>query len=513
MSMQGNCSRCGHTASLENISSDKLCKPCLIFKYEKYKEQCMPQCARFEAFLDGYKKQIDNISPLLNSNLENTKQVKQIIEDTYSNQIRNLNNEKTTLLALVDECTRDNLKFSDFKSQLNAISQNINAFKNPNQNLYQDNVLSNLIKNFEENFGKMRNIEENFNTLYARPVKKIEKFEPVSTSSQKLIGTLSISEQMVRSSPSSVLSNLPNMFSPIRENTQPLGNTNLNNLQKWKAKAIDNPNLDIEIGKIPAHLTNFRNYMFLLDEKDTLLVFTLTSNNQFEFKRKSKSPIKTARNIAANLNYFAMSYINIDKSCCKKLNLKPCGVALFPRNADIVDFNTVISIELGSSENFVHPVGIALNTDCVFVCDQVRKSVYKISIQNGQILAKFNVPEGNPYKLSINNDYLVLSDTALHRISLHRLSNLEMINKITIEQSDDTNGPYGIYLTNDNLIFFKNYQSSQLVLMDIYLNNQTVFKNIPNGIEGFTMLECLQQFLVVGVVEKNIPKLICYLMN
>ena len=56
MSFQGNCSRCNQIGSLE--TAERLCKPCLIFKYEQYRSECLPQCARFEGFLDSYKKQI-----------------------------------------------------------------------------------------------------------------------------------------------------------------------------------------------------------------------------------------------------------------------------------------------------------------------------------------------------------------------------------------------------------------------------------------------------------------------
>lgn len=56
MSFQGTCSRCNQIGSLE--TTERLCKPCLIFKYEQYRKESLPKCAHFEAFLDSYKHQI-----------------------------------------------------------------------------------------------------------------------------------------------------------------------------------------------------------------------------------------------------------------------------------------------------------------------------------------------------------------------------------------------------------------------------------------------------------------------
>lgn len=312
---------------------------------------------------------------------------------------------------------------------------------------------------------------------------------------------------------------MPSLLGPLQQaNTR---NTNNNIIDKWIQKSTEIPCQSVGIKKIPAYLTSFRNYLFCLaensshgilnsDDKKTLFVFTISSNNEFELVSNTIFPIKNVQNIAVNLNHFAITYINLDSKTSKKLNIKPSGVVLFSRSLATVDLHTPCQINIGSSENFIHPIGIALNNDFIFVCDKSLKTIFKINIQNQSVEAQFSVPEGSPYKISINDNYLVLTDIGQHRLSVHSISNLSIINHLTIEQSNE-NGPYSVYVTNDNIIFFKNYKNSQLVAVDIYLNNQTVFHKIPKGIEDFTVLECVQQILVVGVFDKNQSKLICYI--
>lgn len=58
MSTEGFCIRCKQNSKLERITDEVLCKPCLIFKYEKYRDQYMPQCNRLENVIASYKQEI-----------------------------------------------------------------------------------------------------------------------------------------------------------------------------------------------------------------------------------------------------------------------------------------------------------------------------------------------------------------------------------------------------------------------------------------------------------------------
>ncbi|RNA31762.1 hypothetical protein BpHYR1_006103 [Brachionus plicatilis] len=135
MSTEGFCLRCKNNARLERIGDEILCKPCLIFKYEKYRDECMPHCNRLEVVLASYKNEIDNLHSQISENLTNANRVAEAIERTYANQLKLMNDEKKRLLALVEEGRRDYSKFSDFINQLDRISHDINEFKNPSQNM------------------------------------------------------------------------------------------------------------------------------------------------------------------------------------------------------------------------------------------------------------------------------------------------------------------------------------------------------------------------------------------
>lgn len=44
---------------------------------------------------------------MLNSNLNEINHVRQLVEETYNKQLVNLNNEKNSLIAILDDCKRD----------------------------------------------------------------------------------------------------------------------------------------------------------------------------------------------------------------------------------------------------------------------------------------------------------------------------------------------------------------------------------------------------------------------
>ena len=44
---------------------------------------------------------------MLNNNINEINHVRQIVEETYNNQLKNLNNEKNSLLAILDDCKKD----------------------------------------------------------------------------------------------------------------------------------------------------------------------------------------------------------------------------------------------------------------------------------------------------------------------------------------------------------------------------------------------------------------------
>lgn len=231
--------------------------------------------------------------------------------------------------------------------------------------------------------------------------------------------------------------------------------SNLNNFTKWINNTQVNPYLEISIDKMPAHMTSYRNYLFSVNEAEYLTLFKITSNNQIIHVNNYKIPIPNVRGIAANKNYFGITYSDLNKHQLKNKNYKANGCMLFRRDSDIISFMDEIIIELDEKEDFKGPVGIALNEDYLFVCDKTLRSIFKIDLKKRTVLIKVNVFDGEPYKISINRNYVVVTDTYQHHLNIYDIEDMVLIKNLFIDQPDARNGPYGVSITDDNLIFLK----------------------------------------------------------
>ena len=147
------------------------------------------------------------------------------------------------------------------------------------------------------------------------------------------------------------------------------------------------------------------------------------------------------------------------------------------------------------------------------MCDKELRAVFKIDIKTNMVIKRVDVPNGEPWKVSLNKNYVVVTDTLRHSLNVYEVETMALLKDTIIEQPDGKNGPFAVAITNDNLIFVKNYPDKQLVLLNFDLTEQVLFKDrrVRSGIQGFTLLECFNQTLVVGVAEKKgVYKLICY---
>ena len=327
---------------------------------------------------------------------------------------------------------------------------------------------------------------------------------------------------------SNAVANTAHMFSNVslRERiSSPLdmdytnSKTNKNTFSNWIDKRNRAPGLEITIDRAPLYLCSHRNYLFSVDDKERLLLFSATSTDSFEFVLAYDIPLppKSVRSIAANTSFFALTYsINQEKEkkfLSKEKKLKPNGVALYTREKHVINFKEPLIIESSHGESFESPVGIALNEAHVFVCDSKLKTIFKFDIRRSECLRRIRLTDGGePYKLSLNQNYLILSDTLNHNLNLYDADNLGLIKSLFIDQADRKNGPYTVHLTSDNCIFYKNHVAGQLSLIDVDLQSNHVFNRIEDQIQGFTVIECSNnQILVVGCIEKNNRfKLVCY---
>ena len=190
--------------------------------------------------------------------------------------------------------------------------------------------------------------------------------------------------------------------------------------------------------------------------------------------------------------------------------MKPSGVVLYRKDGERIDFSNEKIIDIGYE--FKNPNGIAVNNDYVFVCDRELRVVFKIDIKSGNLIKRIDIPNGEPYKISLNKNYVVVTDIVQHSLNVYEIETLSALKNLIIEQPDGRNGPFTVFITDDNIIFIKNYQDSQLIVFNFDLNNKYVFKKIKDQIQGLTVLQAYNQMLIVGVTEKvESYKLLCYI--
>jgi hypothetical protein len=361
---------------------------------------------------------------------------------------------------------------------------------------------------------------------------------------QKLIGDLRVIDRPINAH-ASIQSTLRNMVDPMVETTRMLshasieprpGNlypnvysaaspqpraapvqaaakTNEANFEHWRQRSLQNPILEIIIDKAPIFLASHRNFLFVVDEKDMLSLFTMDSSNKFNHENNFKIPIPKLRAIAASQNYFGVTFSELEPKQLKNKRYKQNGVVLFARDLSIINFTGEIIYELKNGEAFVAPIGIAINDESLFVCDKALKAVFKFNLKTKEVTNRINMDGGGePYKLSVNRDFLVVTDPVTHLLKLFNANTFALIKNLAIDQPDKRNGPFTVAITSDNIIFFKNYAESQLTFVDMNLSNEQVFTRITENIQGFTILENgHSQTLVIGCTDKkNNFKLVCF---
>jgi hypothetical protein len=291
--------------------------------------------------------------------------------------------------------------------------------------------------------------------------------------------------------------------------------TNQISFNNWKSKSTREPNLEVLIDKPPLYLCSYRQYLFSVDDKERLLVFNATSSNNIEFILCYDIPLpeKSVRSIGVNSSFFALTYsiaVDKDKKFLKDKKLKPNGVLLYPRDQHVINFKEPKFIQLNTGEEFVAPIGISMNENYAFICDRGLKALFKFDIRRSDCLRRINI-DGEPYKLSINKNYLILSDTLNHHLNLYDTENLGLIKYVFLEQADGKNGPFTVHLSSDNVVFYKNQIAAQLSFLDINLEDNNIFSKIKDQIQGFTVMECAtNQILVTGCIGKKGYKLVCY---
>ena len=285
-------------------------------------------------------------------------------------------------------------------------------------------------------------------------------------------------------------------------------------LLKWKTKAANRPTEELVMDKefVPHYLSKFRNYLFCMNETGNIYIFTISTKHTIEFKNVSKIDVPKIKSIAVNCFYFGLTYSKLEAKEVKKLkNVKSSGVILFKRENDLI--KTTEMKEINISEELKSPVGLALNEKYAFVCDQELRCVFKIEIQTNTVANKIHLSDGEPYGCSINKDYLLITDTLKHRLCLFNIESFKNIHNLQVKQDDNLNGPFDCYLGENNLILYKNYKDSQLVVTDTDFeeNEQYCFEKIKSLTSFSFFDDSSNQVLICGFsVSKKSFKLITY---
>lgn len=371
-----------------------------------------------------------------------------------------------------------------------------------------------MVHKFEQSFELGQNIEKKYSDLLREPVRTIERYDrgPKFPAETRYFGQIFVTD-----------SKNERTLAPIQETVHVLGSATLKeqyeknapSYDKWIKISSEVPTMTVKFDKEPAFLAAYRNMLFVVNDKSDLTLLSISNQNNFEVRGNFKIPIPTVRSIAVNANYFGITYTDLDKRIMKQKHYKPHGINLYQRTVDLVDFNMERKFELDVAE-FIFPIGLALDADFLYVCDKGLKAVFKMDINKGSTVARIDYPKGQPYKLAVNKSYLVVTDPVQHLLNVYDVKNLRFISNVNLEQPKAKNGPFSVYITDDDTIFFKNYADSQLAIVDIHLNQHCVFTKITSSIQGFTVLECLNnhKILVVGsIIKNNDYKLICFLVN
>ena len=392
-------------------------------------------------------------------------------------------------------------------------------------------MVKNMVEKYTKSIDSVQKVNQNYLSIINAPLKCVERFDPVlpPKPDTRYIGRISTTQQNLTVSTNNFfgLNDLAKKIDPVKETIKNLtAATNIfplipsrleklnvsekvnTNFDVWANKTEAEPTIEIGFDRSPVHLTTFRNYLYCLDDQDCLTVLAISSTNDIQKKDFLKMPLP-CQGLAVNMDYIGVTFTNLNKKYLKNKQLRPSGVVLYRKDGERVDFSNEKIIDIGYE--FKNPNGIAMNNDYVFVCDRELRAVFKIDIKSGNLIKRIDIPNGEPYKISLNKNYVVVTDIVQHSLNVYEIETLSALKNLIIEQPDGRNGPFTVFITDDNIIFIKNYQDSQLIVFNFDLNNKYVFKKIKGQIQGLTVLQVYNQMLVVGITEKRQSyKLLCY---
>lgn len=199
-------------------------------------------------------------------------------------------------------------------------------------------MITMMVEQYETNI-KQGGVEADtaFNDLRSKRIETIERFEisPMPHDNYKFIGSLQTAELSLGSfeMPMPIKETLvsfrtapgpPTGIFPQLHTQVLLGSVHKqaevpSSFEKWRKKSEQarwDEECSIQADFTPAHVATCRNYLFSLNESDkceNLFIFDITSTGKIELKNTFKMGLSNVRGIAANPNYFAMSYSDVKR--------------------------------------------------------------------------------------------------------------------------------------------------------------------------------------------------------
>lgn len=529
--MHAVCSDCKKLADLKVCFDCKytLCDECIRKHFNDWRVDAIVKCLTTEKTLDKYNSQIDQFRSKSANSQKLLESAEADIQEKYTQLVQLLIKEKEELLNQINKLKQETKSFDEFLDNNKKICTNLSQFREaPDSNA--SNFINQMVDKFNNNYELSKKSETTFKDLESKTITLISKFETVplpETADLKQIGRFHTTETSLikeyieppidhvrvlmsaplhRSPPGPPNQIFPNLAANALIKSF-MGGQKCESYEKWRCKA-NQRNFDeecnINADFTPAHLTTFRNYLFSLNETDKiecLCIFDIATTGKIELKNTFRMSVPNVRGIAANKDYFALTYSNLKSSDMrnKNRNLKPSGVFIYNRDRHMLLKKCDIAIEVPDT-GFKNPRGIALDMTFMYVCDQELGAVFKFDIESGQMVNSINIPNGYPSKCSINMNYLVLTDTINHEISVYDIQNFTKQSSKSVESSSYADaGPFDVILTDDNLIIYKLHSDFKLVATDVDLKEEFSFENIRTSILGYCMLEVPgRQALVIG---------------
>lgn len=142
--LQAICTKCNRLLLLEVCfeCSQPLCRSCIVSHFEAWRHHKGSQGFEAESSIDACKKNIENIFPVINKNIDFVNQLRTQINKTYNDTLNKLNEEKKILLDTLNDVEKDKslyfylkkmitlkLNIFYFKSQVQGLQKEIGRFK------------------------------------------------------------------------------------------------------------------------------------------------------------------------------------------------------------------------------------------------------------------------------------------------------------------------------------------------------------------------------------------------